>query len=148
MKFTEEEEFGEYLESVDRVLFYGVGGMGKNLYFYLKRREWEEKLPFFVVTTKNVENFWGVPVRELSSLDDEERKLPVVIATRWNFHEEIRRTLSAEHVKHVHVLSEDLLNKMERLANEFYRFDLEKCRQRQGIWSQRKQRAWEIWGQA
>ena len=148
MKFTEEEEFGEYLESVDRVLFYGVGGMGKNLYFYLKRREWEGKLPFFVVTTKNVENFWGVPVRELSSLDDEERKFPVVIATRWNFHKEIRRTLSDERVRNVHVLSEDLLNKMERLANEFYRFDLEKCRQRQGIWSQRKQRAWEIWGQA
>ena len=148
MKFTDEEDFREDLESVNRVIFYGAGGMGRNLYLYLKRHEWERKLSFFVVTTKNMETFCGIPVRDVSSLDEVERKIQVVIATRRNFHEEIRRTLSDERVRNVHVLSEELLNKMERLANQFYRFDFETCRKRHEIWEQRKQRAWEIWSQA
>ena len=145
MKFTEETELKEFFSGIDRVAFYGVGGMGKNLYVYLKDHGWERKLAFFVVTKKNVDEFWGTPVKEVSELDEEERCLPVVIATRKNFHDSIYGSLSAVGATDVHTLSESLLNHVEYLANQSSQYDLGPAKKRHAAWLKRKHRIQTIW---
>ena len=145
MKFTEELELKEFFSGVDKVAFYGVGGMGKNLYIYLKDHGWEKKLAFFIVTKKNVDEFWGAPVKEAGQLDEEERSLPVVIATRKNFHDSIYGSLAAIGAKDIHTLSESLLNQVEYLANQSMQYDLGASRKRYAAWRKRKQRIQIIW---
>ena len=145
MKFTEELELKEFFGGVDKLAFYGVGGMGKNLYIYLKNHGWERKLAFFVVTKKNVDEFWGAPVKEVSELDSEERSLPVVIATRKNFHDSIYGSLSEVGATDIHTLSESLLNQVEYLANQSFQYDLGPGRKRYAAWKKRKHRVQTIW---
>ncbi len=145
MKFTEELELKEFFSGVDKVAFYGVGGMGKNLYIYLKNHGWEKKLAFFIVTKKNVDEFWGAPVKEAGELDEEERSLPVVIATRKNFHDSIYSSLAAIGATDIHTLSESLLNHVEYLANQSGQYDLGPGKKRHAAWLMRKKRIHTIW---
>ena len=145
MKFTEETELKEFFGGVEKVAFYGVGGMGKNLYIYLKDHGWERKLAFFVVTKKNVDEFWGAPVKEVSEMDEEERSLPVVIATRKNFHDSIYGSLSAVGATDIHTLSESLLNHVEYLANQSVQYDISSSMKRHAAWKKRKHRVRTLW---
>ena len=118
MKIFSEEELREFLQSNDGIAIYGTGGMGGNLYQYLRRNDWLEKLLFFCVTEKGQEDYEGIAVKALHELTDEEKMATVVIATRQNFHEEIIRGLEEEGIRDYHTMSEDLLNLIERLAME------------------------------
>ena len=147
LKFSRETEFKDFLGSVDKVAFYGIGGMGKNLYFYLLQEKWQGKLAFFVVTKKNRESFWGIPVKEVRSLSEEERGIPMVIATRSNYHEEIKESLSDSGIQDMHILSEELLNKAERIANRTYFYNREERVARYEAWKERKRRIRGLWEQ-
>ena len=149
MKFADEEELKEFLEETDQVLFYGVGGMGRNLYFYLKRYGWEKKLPFFIVTEKNVDTFQGIPVKAVGKLGESEQSIPVIIATRKNFHKEIRAELTRAGVEKVYTAGEELLTRLEYLANQFCETDIEKrSLERCNAWKKRKQEVRRIWEEA
>ncbi|MBR3456943.1 MAG: hypothetical protein IKH16_02135 [Selenomonadaceae bacterium] len=118
MEIFSEDELRDFLQSSDGIAIYGTGGMGGNLYQYLRRNDWLGKLLFFVVREKTQEDFEGVAVKELHGLTDEEKLATVVIATRQNFHEEIIRDLEGENIWDYHTMSEDVLNLIERLAIE------------------------------
>lgn len=145
MKFTEEAELKEFFNDIDKVAFYGVGGMGRSLYIYLKEHGWEKKLAFFVVTKKKSDKFWGVPVKEVSQLDNEESGLPIVIATRNNFHGSICDSLASVGATDIHTLEEDLLTHVECMANQSDEYDLGPARKRYAAWIKRKERIQIIW---
>ncbi len=145
MKFTEETELEEFFSEIDKVAFYGVGGMGRSLYVYLKDRGWEKKVAFFVVSKKKTDEFWGTIVKDVSQLDSEEISLPIVIATRDNFHDSIRASLNSVGATDTYTLSEDLLTHIECLANQSEQFDLGPVQKRYAAWVKRKQRIEAIW---
>ncbi len=145
MKFTKETELKEFFSEIDKVAFYGVGGMGRSLYVYLKEHGWEEKVAFFVVSKKKTDEFWGITVKEVSQLDSEESSLPIVIATRNNFHDSIRASLESVGATDTYILSEDLLTHIECLANQSEQFDLGPTQKRYDAWVKRKHRIETIW---
>ena len=118
MKILAEDELKDFLESQERLAIYGIGGMGGNLYRYLQRQGWLDKLAFFLVTENPPEDFEGVPVKGIHGLLEAEKEVPVMIATRQNFHEDIIRSLEEEGVWDYHTMSEEVLNLIERLALE------------------------------
>lgn len=144
LNFKEEAELDAFFSRMDKVVIFGVGGMGKNLYIYLKEHGLGAKLAFFAATRKEADEFWGRPVKEVSELDEAERSLPVVIATRKNYHDSIFRVLGAAGVEDIHTLSEELLNRVEYLANQSFHFDFGPCTQRYEAWQARKERIRKI----
>ena len=148
MRFSREAEFKRFLAERDRMVFYGTGGMGKTLYFYLLENGWQEKLAFFLVTRKDRERFWGVPVKGIDALGEEEKGLPVVIATRRNFHREIQETLREAGVREAHTVSEELLNQAERIANRTYLYPAEERSARYDAWKAQARHARELWADA
>lgn len=118
MKILAEDELKSFLESQERLAIYGIGGMGGNLYRYLQRQGWLDKLAFFLVTENPPEDFEGVPVKGIHGLLEAEKEVPVMIATRQNFHEDIIRSLEEEGIWDYHTMSEEVLNLIERLALE------------------------------
>ncbi len=118
MKIFSENELREFLESQEELVIYGIGGMGGNLYRYLQRHGWLDKLSFFLVTENPPADFEGVQVKGIHDLLDSEKSAPVMIATRQNFHEDIIRNLEEESIWDYHMMSEDVLNLIERLALE------------------------------
>ena len=145
MRFSRETELKRFLAEKNRMVFYGTGGMGKNLYFYLLENGWQEKLAFFLVTRKDRDYFWGIPVRGIGELGDEEKGLPVIIATRRNFHREIQATLQEAGVREVHTVSEELLNQAERISNRTYLYPTKERTARYGAWKAQGRHAGELW---
>ena len=86
MKIFSEDELREFLESQEELVIYGTGGMGGNLYRFLQRHGWLDKLKFFLVTENPQSEFEGVPVKGIHDLLESEKSVPVMIATRQNFH--------------------------------------------------------------
>lgn len=118
MKIFSEDELREFLESQEELVIYGTGGMGGNLHRFLQRHNWLDKLKFFLVTENTQAEFEGVPVKGIHDLLDSEKSVPVMIATRQNFHEDIIHNLEGEKIWDYHTMSEEVLNLIERLALE------------------------------
>lgn len=118
MKIFSEDELREFLESQEELVIYGTGGMGGNLHRFLQRHNWLDKLKFFLVTENTQAEFEGVPVKGIHDLLDSEKSVPVMIATRQNFHEDIIHNLEGENIWDYHTMSEEVLNLIERLALE------------------------------
>ena len=118
MKIFSEDELSEFLESQEELVIYGTGGMGGNLYRFLQRHGWLDKLKFFLVSENPQAEFEGVPVKGIHDLLESEKTAPVMIATRQNFHEDIIHNLEGENIWDYHTMSEDVLNLIERLALE------------------------------
>lgn len=118
MKFTTEQGLRNFFLDNEHFVFYGTGGMGNNLYHYLRRNNWVEKLSFFVVTNKVQEECQGIMVKDVHQLTEADASLPIIIATRNNFHASIKKELAEAGCHDVHTLTEDMLNRMESLANQ------------------------------
>lgn len=118
MKFTSEGDLKSFLQSTEQIAIYGTGGMGTNLYQFLTRCNWLDKLKFFVLSQKNKLFYNGVQVKGVQELTEKDKTVPVIIATRENFHTEIINSLEKENIHAYHTMSEDVLNLIERLAIE------------------------------
>ncbi len=116
MHITTENDLRNFFLRHKHLALYGTGGMGHNIYCYLRANHWEKQLDFYIVTLRTAKTFHGLPVHEVETLSDKERKYPVLIATRNNFHAEIKKSLQDAGVKDIYTLSEPLLNMTERIA--------------------------------
>ena len=116
MHITTENDLRNFFLRHKHLALYGTGGMGHNIYCYLRANHWEKQLDFYIVTLRTAKTFHGLPVHEVETLSDKEIKYPVLIATRNNFHAEIKKSLQDAGVKDIYTLSEPLLNMTERIA--------------------------------
>ncbi len=111
-----EMDLMEFFLQHEKIALYGTGGMGTALHSYLKRNGWEQKLAFFVVSEKKEEVFGGVPVKEVHSLRGNELATPILLSVRRQHHESIRRELAIAGAGRVQAIDEDLLTKLEKMA--------------------------------
>lgn len=116
MHITTENDLRNFFLRHKHLALYGTGGMGHNIYCYLRANHWEKQLDFYIVTIRTAKTFHGLPVHEVETLSDKEKRYPVLIATRNNFHAEIKKSLRDAGVKDIYTLSEPLLNMTERVA--------------------------------
>ena len=112
------EDLDKFLNDNSEITLYGTGGMGFNIYRYAKRLGHENKIKFFVVSKSGMKEYCNTKVKVVTELTDNEKRIPVIIATRNNFHHEIIEALLNNNINNYITVSEDLLNYMERLANQ------------------------------
>lgn len=117
MMLASEMDLMEFCLKHEKIALYGMGGMGKSLYSYLKMHGWAGKLAFFVVTHKQEDSFDGIRVKDVHLLENKDLAVPVLIATRRNCHEGIRRELAMVGAGNIYIMDEDLLTGIEQMAH-------------------------------
>lgn len=116
-----EKQFILELETSKKIIIYGAGMVGNLAYSRLVSNGLGKYIIGFAVSYKNKENYFDVPVYEISELSKYKESADVIIATFPNLHTEILNTLQQYGFKHIRKISKELYQDMAENYIEEYR---------------------------
>lgn len=116
-----EKQFILELETSKKIIIYGAGMVGNLVYSRLVSNGLGKYIIGFAVSYKNKENYFDIPVYEISELSKYKGTADVIIATFPNLHTEILNTLQQYGFKNIWKITEELYRDMTENYIEEYR---------------------------
>lgn len=100
------------IRKYDKIIIYGAGMVGQLVWRWLKNNKVDNKVYSFAVTYMgdNFSEFEGVPVKEISELEQFKANSLVIVATLENAHEDIAKTLETLGFEHIFLVERKLFD--------------------------------------